>query len=1093
MSSSQTRNQVETVTVGDQLQATYTYDAKGNPVEVKDALNKVTRSEYDTLGRLRRVVHPSGIKEGYKYDSVGNRVEVTDGRLNSTRYDYNSLGWVTMVWDPLLNFTQYQYDSNGNQRKQIAANGLETTLRYDEQNRVNERVDSLGNSVKYSYDLAGNLKQMQDARGSMWSYAYRDNQWLDNIQVVNGTENYWVSYEYDRAGNRTQVEDPGNINKYSYDTLSRLTGVERNFDNGTYTTGYQYTQGLLTGIRYPETTVSLEYRYNGLNQLNEVVGFTEAGGIQYRADGALQSVAYANGVVTGYNYDEDRRLQSITAALGSANMLNLVYSYDDAGNIRQINDGKYDTTGNLIRTDIKLYEYDKNNQLTKAVTPGTFMENQTTAGTVGLAGGDFSGTSWLEFGLAPQAGLVCLDYNASSIGVDFGRVAPGVKKILLVPGAGYAVHRITAETFDVYCSNDNSNYSLISRDDWDYGKDEQGVITITFKQAKAMRYLKIHVWYDERNSAFFLLQDKATFLNQLGKMLQVYQEATSQTEEYEYDAAGNRKLTKVTLVQTEERWSWYYTNSDRLKTDGKFAFKYDEAGNLTEKGNKYSISGDEVNFTATSGEGVEYWDYGYDLLNRLVGVKKNGTLVSEYGYDPEGLRVVKRARGETIHYVFEGTEPFFEKNVTNGKVRSYVFALGKHLARVDGVIGDSEAEKYWYLTDHLGSVKSVTDDTGSVVFQADHLAFGQRYGESSTAPNFDEWHSFTGKEFDPDTGLYYFNARWYDQETGRFISEDPMRDPNNPNLYSYCANNPLNLIDPTGTVAIIDDDENGNPITDKTTYTPPSSTIPQAPNSTVSVSIDIPNYFPGVNVTFTYSSTTGEDGSKTSVTETRTYRKPNGGSVTISTVTIGNIVQTTYLIKDKTGTVVNEGTVTKITIIGLRGWGSGYTTPTMRSRGENPYDDSFFVATADGRIGFFDRVNLEGSTAEFTSYSNFLAYRVNGRSYYGTIAEGHDGTNPSIAEGTFGLNYGYHSGYAALWVNNNLRVNIEQAENPNPPTGRSYMSGVHIHKGGDGWNWSEGCLTVHESQWSGFMSYFNSNPNGVNNGKDAGTLIIAKI
>ncbi|MCL6592272.1 MAG: RHS repeat-associated core domain-containing protein, partial [Firmicutes bacterium] len=51
---------------------------------------------------------------------------------------------------------------------------------------------------------------------------------------------------------------------------------------------------------------------------------------------------------------------------------------------------------------------------------------------------------------------------------------------------------------------------------------------------------------------------------------------------------------------------------------------------------------------------------------------------------------------------------------------------------------------------------------------------------------------------DADSGLWYFNARWYDADTGRFISEDPMGDPNNPNLYSYCANNPLRFIDPTG-------------------------------------------------------------------------------------------------------------------------------------------------------------------------------------------------------------------------------------------------------------------------------------------------------
>ncbi|NLW48878.1 MAG: RHS repeat-associated core domain-containing protein, partial [Firmicutes bacterium] len=50
-------------------------------------------------------------------------------------------------------------------------------------------------------------------------------------------------------------------------------------------------------------------------------------------------------------------------------------------------------------------------------------------------------------------------------------------------------------------------------------------------------------------------------------------------------------------------------------------------------------------------------------------------------------------------------------------------------------------------------------------------------------------HSFTGKELDPDTGLYYYCARWYDSELGRFVSEDPAGDPNNPNLYVYGANN----------------------------------------------------------------------------------------------------------------------------------------------------------------------------------------------------------------------------------------------------------------------------------------------------------------
>ena len=388
-----------------------------------------------------------------------------------------------------------------------------------------------------------------------------------------------------------------------------------------------------------------------------------------------------------------------------------------------------------------------------------------------------------------------LDYYSSSIGIDFGGIAPGVKKIELVPDKDYAIHRINENTIALYVSTDNLNYTLIPRTDWEYQKDDKGVITLTLKEKLATRYLKLHVKYDERGRNFEPV-NKATFLNEIAKMLRVYQEAESRTEEYQYDAAGNRKITRVTLAQTAEFASLYYTNSDRLKTDGKYAFAYDNAGNMIKKGNVFEISGDTVNFT-TSGEGVEYWEYEYDLLNRLIKVTKNGTIVAEYAYDPEGLRVVKRAKGETTHYVFEGTEPIFEKKIVAGKSKSYVYALGKYLARVDGVIGDAEAQQYFYHTDHLGSIRVITDQAGKVVYNADYLAFGSQYTEDG---DFEELHGFTGKEYDSDIGLYYFNARWYDPDLGRFISEDPVADPNNPNLYSYCGNNPVIRVDPSGKI-----------------------------------------------------------------------------------------------------------------------------------------------------------------------------------------------------------------------------------------------------------------------------------------------------
>jgi RHS repeat-associated protein len=795
------RNWVETVSLNGELKAKYIYDAKGNQIEIRDALGNVTRKDYDSLGRLRRLTQKgtSPITELYTYDELGNRTVVVNGRDKISRSTYNGLGWLTSVRDPLLNVTQYFYDPNGNQVKVITANNLTAENRYDELNRLVESIDPLKHSTKYSYDLAGNRKQILDRRGTTWTYQYYPNYLVKRLELrgADGT-GYDAEYTYDAVGNRQEVRDSANIIRYNYedglyqaDPLNRLNSVERSFDGAAYRTDYRYDKaGLLTGIRYPEAKDWLKYNYNEWNQLQEVVGFTATNGMTYDANGSLSSMTYANGATASYSYDTNHRVKDYQVTLAGSNILEQHFTYDGCNNITAINEG----------SATKTFVYDDNNQLLKSVTPGKFQESDPTPGNYGIKIGDYLGAKFMDFTPTLTA-MMGMDYNSSSIGIDFGSVAPGVKKIQVIPDGSYMAHRVTERTLDLYISGDNSTYTVIPRSNWSFEKDKQGVITITLKERMATRYLKVHVKFDERDAGF-TAKNKATFLNDFAKMLRVYQEATTRTEEFRYDSAGNRTYQQVTLIQSTSYSSTYYANSDRLKTDGKFAFAYDEAGNLVKKGNKFTISGDRVTFTQTAGEGVEYWQYTYDLLNQLVSVTKNGAVVSEYAYNPEGLRVVKRAKGETTHYVFEGTEPLLEKKISSGKVKSYVYALGKYLARVDGVIGDSTAKVYYYHTDHLGSIRAVTDQNGKVVYNSDYLPFGTRFTKDS---DFDELHGFTGKEYDPDIGLYYFNARWMDPELGRFLSEDPAADSNNPNLYSYCGNNPVLYTDPTGMVFGWDD------------------------------------------------------------------------------------------------------------------------------------------------------------------------------------------------------------------------------------------------------------------------------------------------
>ena len=137
------------------------------------------------------------------------------------------------------------------------------------------------------------------------------------------------------------------------------------------------------------------------------------------------------------------------------------------------------------------------------------------------------------------------------------------------------------------------------------------------------------------------------------------------------------------------------------------------------------------------------------------------------------------------------------KEINKGKEYSFIYVGGQHLARVNGVVGGS-GKKFYYQNDHLGSALAITDENGNKVVERDFTPFGEKIKlEEMDGEDPDEDGSaFTGKDWDEDVGLYYYNARWYDPEVGRFISEDSVAD--DPSLYGYCGQNPISFTDPTG-------------------------------------------------------------------------------------------------------------------------------------------------------------------------------------------------------------------------------------------------------------------------------------------------------
>jgi len=122
----------------------------------------------------------------------------------------------------------------------------------------------------------------------------------------------------------------------------------------------------------------------------------------------------------------------------------------------------------------------------------------------------------------------------------------------------------------------------------------------------------------------------------------------------------------------------------------------------------------------------------------------------------------------------------------------YIYHNNQRLAKQENGV------KYFYLSDHLGSTAVVADGSGAEVGRYEY----QPYGLPLTSGMSRERYKFTGKELDDSTGLYDYSARQYDSSLGRFISPDTAgvdhADPQSLNRYSYCLNNPLRYVDPSG-------------------------------------------------------------------------------------------------------------------------------------------------------------------------------------------------------------------------------------------------------------------------------------------------------
>ena len=199
--------------------------------------------------------------------------------------------------------------------------------------------------------------------------------------------------------------------------------------------------------------------------------------------------------------------------------------------------------------------------------------------------------------------------------------------------------------------------------------------------------------------------------------------------------------------------------------------------------------------------------YTWDSQNRLTRIDFPDGGLAEYFYDPFGRRIRKRvvdaAGVETIRkYVYDAEDIVAIYDGSDALLMQFVHGPGidEPLLVID-YRSNSQGTPYYYHTDHLGSIVAITNSGGQVVQQYRYDTYGNIV--SVLDPNFEQPYAFTGREWDAESGLYFYRARYYDPQVGRFVSSDPIGLAGGVNTYQYVGGNPVNLIDPFGLLSII--------------------------------------------------------------------------------------------------------------------------------------------------------------------------------------------------------------------------------------------------------------------------------------------------
>ena len=745
-------------------QSRVAYDAQNRPTSKIDALGRTTALVSDSHGNLAQVTDAAGRVTTYAYDQRGQLVASNDGNGHTTSFGYDATGNRTATTNALGFVSRQGFDSAGRLTSETDADGRTTQHSYDPMGRKLATTDGAGGTTRWAYDAAGNRTSTTDQRGNVTQMTYDAlNRLTRSVDALGGA----TAVVFDRNGNRTSVTDPlGHATTFAYDAANRLV---RTTDPNGHVSAVVY-DGVGNRVRVTDALGrAMNFHYDRLNRL---VGVDDAAGghaaYTYDAAGNRTSTTDPNGNASHASFDALDRAVSETDALTHSSSA----AYDAVGNLTSRTDANavttrlvYDAADRMVRADYAegavTFAYDRaGNRVAVTDTSGT------TAYTYDGLGRVTSNTS--------PSGTVSYTYDAAGNlsvltnpdGTTVRHTYDALNREIAVTDSAGRTSNVTFDAAGRRTGEDRPNGTQAT-----YAFDSAGQVTaINWTGPGGAAVSSFAYTYDAAGNKTRVVDagGTSTFTYDALDRLTGTTYPLAGTTTYAYDPAGNRTSMTVNGVVT----SYSYNAGNQQVAAGSNAVTWDAAGNMKANGST---------------------TYRHDSQNRLIGVER-GSLVEQFSYNGADNRTSQGVNDIVTHYGYDIHGGLPQVVTESSSANGHVYGLG------GTVLWDSATDQglTYYHQDAMGSTAALTRADGTVAGTRSYDAFGAPRGPQVGTGSY--W--FDGEQYDPNSGLIYLRARYYDPTSGRFLEPDPaapdLTSPQTLNKYAYANNNPLRFIDPSG-------------------------------------------------------------------------------------------------------------------------------------------------------------------------------------------------------------------------------------------------------------------------------------------------------